>query len=264
MARMDLVQRRYLDLLKMTLTRSFPEERLARIPPSTKTMQRRLRSAGYRAVNALLKPTKLVLVQSGRPNGESMLGVAELDNIEDCIARSVYMGVPGDVLEAGVWRGGASIFIRAALDAYGGKDRQLFACDSFEGLPKPAVAQDAGSTFWEMDYLAVSVDQVKANFQRYGLLDDRTTFIKGFFSNTIPTAPVDKLCVLRVDGDMYESTYVCLQHLYPKVSPGGFVIVDDYDCVPECAKATEDYRREQGITAPMHHVGWGVVSWQKA
>ena len=258
-------EQRYLDLLKKCLTRRLFDENFDRIPRNTKTAWRALRWGAYEAVNRVLAPWKLALVHSGRATGESMLDLERLDNIEYCIVEALRNGVPGDVIETGVWRGGATIFMKAVLDAYGATDRTVWVADSFEGLPKPNPGKypaDAGDVFWKQS-LDVSVEQVQANFRRYALLDARVKFLVGFFSDTMPVAPIDKLAVLRLDGDMYESTYVVLEHLYPKVSPGGYVIVDDYGCVPACAQATEDYRKTHSISAPVRKIDWTGVFWQK-
>ena len=87
-----------------------------------------------------------------------------------------------------------------------------------------------------------SLDTVQANFRRYGLLDDRVKFLPGWFRDTLPVAPVERIAVLRLDGDMYESTHLALTHLYPKLSSGGFLIVDDYGALPNCRRAVEDFR----------------------
>jgi hypothetical protein len=81
-------------------------------------------------------------------------------------------------------------------------------------------------------------------------------FLKGFFSDTMPTAPINRIAVLRLDGDMYESTIVVLKHLYPKLSSGGFVIIDDYGMLPECNRAVEDYRKSLGISDPLQIIGY--------
>jgi O-methyltransferase len=80
---------------------------------------------------------------------------------------------------------------------------------------------------------------------------DRVKFPKGSFSVTMPTAPIEQLSVLRLNGDMYESTYVVLQNLYDKISAGGYIIIDNYGCVPACARATEDFRAERSIIDPV-------------
>jgi O-methyltransferase len=141
----------------------------------------------------------------------------------------------------------------------------MFVAGSFEGLPPPDPEQypaDSGDLHHTVRELAISLDQVRANFAKYGLLDDEVVFLKGWFKDTLPAAPIERLAVLRLDGDMYESTMDVLRHLYPKVSPGGYVIVDDYGCVPACRQAVEDYRRDHAIDAPICEIDeWGVY-WQ--
>lgn len=247
----------YLSLLKGTLTRSWFSDSFSTIPRNTKTLWRRIRWTGYDVVQRFLKRFNLALAHTARPTGETMIGMGALENLEACVREVLRAGVPGDLCETGVWRGGACIYMRALLHVHGDTERRIWACDSFEGLPKPneeLYPQDKGSNFWEQT-LAVSVDEVKGNFRKYGLLDDRTVFLKGFFSDTMPTAPIDRLAVLRLDGDMYESTIVVLRHLYPKLSAGGYVIIDDYGMVPECDRAVEDYRREAGVTEPIQIIG---------
>lgn len=198
-------------------------------------------------------------------NADTMIGLARLNNIEHCLVHVLKNNVPGDVAEAGVWRGGAAIFMRAVLKVYGDEQRKVWLADSFQGLPKPDVAHypaDFGNSLWAFDPLAVSLETVEANFARYGLLDDQVRFVKGWFSDTLPAAPVGKLAVLRIDGGMYESTILALRSLYRKVSPGGFVILDDYGCVPACRQAVNDFRAEEGIGETIHPIDWTGVYWQ--
>ena len=197
---------------------------------------------------------------------ETMIGMRRLDNLEHCVRDVMENDVPGDLMETGVWRGGASIFMRAVLKAFD-DPRSVWLADSFQGLPRPdsiTYPADEGDSLWRRTKLAVSVDQVKANFARYGLLDDQVHFLIGWFSETLPTAPVERLAVLRLDGDLYESTIVALRALYPKVSPGGYVIVDDWGAVPACKQAVLDFRREVGITDVIHEVDWTGAYWQRS
>jgi hypothetical protein len=155
--------------------------------------------------------------------------------------------------------------MRALLKALGDTERNVWVADSFEGLPKPDVESypaDRGADLWTHKILAVPIDQVRANFARYGLLDDRVKFLKGWFRDTLPTAPVERLAVLRLDGDLYESTIIALDSLYPKLSAGGFVIVDDY-ILEFCRKAIEDFRAKHGITDPMIPIDRTAVFWKK-
>lgn len=198
--------------------------------------------------------------------GETMVGLKRLDNLEFCIQDVVEKGVPGDLIETGVWRGGATIFMRAALEAFGDTSRSVWVADSFQGLPKPdpSRASDVGDALWQYEQLAISLEQVKSNFERYGMLDERVRFLEGWFEDTLPAAPIERLSVLRLDGDMYDSTMVALEALYPKLSQGGYAIVDDYGAVVGCRDATDDFRRTHGIEEEMHEVDWTCVFWRKA
>jgi O-methyltransferase len=199
------------------------------------------------------------------PEAESMIGLLRLENIQQCIESVIRDKVPGDVIETGVWRGGATIFMRAALEAYGDQERIVWVADSFEGLPPPDenYPADAGDSHFTYSPLAVSMEQVQANFRRYKLLDDRVRFLKGWFKDTLPTAPIERLSVMRLDGDMYQSTMDAITALYPKLSVGGYCIVDDYLWHKPCAQAVEDYCKMNGITKTIHKVDWTGVYWQK-
>jgi O-methyltransferase len=197
---------------------------------------------------------------------ETMVGRKRLDNLQACVTDVIRSQVPGDLIETGVWRGGATIFMRAVLKAHGDDERNVWVADSFQGLPAPNAEKypsDAGDRHWESKTLAVSIDEVRQNFERYDLLDDHVRFLPGWFSDTLPSAPIDRLAVLRLDGDMYESTIDALNALYPKVSVGGYVIVDDYGAVEGCRRAVDDYRRDHGIEDPMETIDWTGSFWRK-
>ena len=100
------------------------------------------------------------------------------------------------------------------------------------------------------------LETVRETFARYGLLDDQVTFIEGWFRDTLPLAPLDEIAVLRLDGDMYESTWQALTSLYPKVSPGGFLIIDDYGAIPACQSAVDAYRAQFAIGEPLTEIDW--------
>jgi O-methyltransferase len=195
----------------------------------------------------------------------TMIGLRRLDNIQACVERVLADGIPGDFLEAGVWRGGACIFMRAILKARGDTTRTVWVADSFQGLPPPDVStypEDAPVNLHAFPELAVPLEQVQANFRRRGLLDEQVKFLPGWFRDTFPTAPVERLAVLRLDGDMYESTIDGLLHLYPKLSPGGFVIIDDYFDIPPVKQAVSDYFQVQKIDAPIQRVDWSGAFWR--
>ena len=196
----------------------------------------------------------------------TMIGIKRLDALHYCVEDVLERGVPGDFIETGVWRGGAAIFMRGALKARGVTNRVVWAADSFEGLPPPDAAkypQDANYKFNEYKQLAVSLEEVQSNFGRYGLLDDQVRFLKGWFRDTLPNAPVGRLAILRLDGDLYESTIDALTHLYPKLQKGGYAIIDDYGDVLACKQAVEDYRAAHGITEDIIPIDWTGAFWRK-
>jgi hypothetical protein len=202
----------------------------------------------------------------------SMLPMARFDNLRSCIEQVIADGVAGDVIETGVWRGGAVIYARALLNLYG-DDRLVWAADSYEGLPEPDAekypleAQSFKGPVINkvMKRLEATLEDVRANFAAYGVLDDRVRFLKGWFKDTLPTAPIDRLAVLRLDGDYYESTRDGLVNLYDKLSVGGFCITDDYgeDAWTYCRRAVDEFRAERAITDPMMRVDAGCWYWRK-
>ena len=164
----------------------------------------------------------------------TMVGLRRLENLRELAQRVIDEGIPGDFIETGVWRGGCCILMRGILAANAIKDRKVYAIDSFDGLPPPKpdlFPQDEGLNLHLDTELAVSLEQVKANFARYGLLDEQVVFVKGLFQNTLPSLDAGPFALIRLDGDLYESTYVALEALYPKLSPGGFIIIDDYKLI---------------------------------
>jgi len=196
----------------------------------------------------------------------TMIGIPRLENIRFCVEEVLRGGVEGDLIETGVWRGGATIFMRGILKAHSVIDRRVWVADSFEGLPpadRARYPKESNAEFHKYRELAVSLDEVRGNFERYGLLDEQVRFLKGWFRDTLPAAPIERLALMRLDGDMYEATMDALVHLYPKLSAGGFVIIDDYNVVQACNAAVEDFRRERGITATLSMIPVCGAFWRK-
>lgn len=196
----------------------------------------------------------------------SMIGLERMENVRSECERVIQAKIPGDFMETGVWRGGAVMMMRAVLKGYGITDRRVIAADSFAGLPPPTphVTPDAGAEFHTWTDFAVSLDEVKKNFARYGLLDHQVVFLEGLFKDTLPTAPVSQLAILRLDGDMYESTRDGIVHLYPKLARGGTLIADDYFLFDAHRKAIDEYRAGHGITDEIVRIDqWGAY-WVKS
>lgn len=270
----------YLDLLARVLTRSFDEDNdevigVAGADPTTprpvlaeqRDLAERLALGGLELVRR--RPFDAEMRRLGRDwpaRAETMMGLERLANVRHCVETVLEEGVPGDLLEAGVWRGGGALYMKAVLEAHGDDDRVVWLADSFAGLPPPSAdfPADAGLLMNDLPYLAVSEEQVRHNFVRYGLLDERVRFLRGWFKDTLPSAPVQQLAVLRLDGDLYESTWQALDALYPRLAPGGFCIVDDYGLIRACRKAVHHYRARHGIKERIVDVdGWGAF-WRKA
>lgn len=335
MHRMTGVEERYLDLLKGCLTRYlFIDEEVEDLEGGWK-------ATAFSPVRLLLNRRGLRVVRTGgnrehRALGltwpkcaETMVGLRRLDNVQACVTDVIRRGVPGDLIETGVWRGGTTIFMRAILAAYGDTGRRVWVADSFQGLPipnpsvYPADAVDpfeavvaavgcelaseapgrplvrglrsgwriaerlklgrqlvrdlkerhnatpaSGYEPWNapvttLDRLVVSMEEVKANFAKYGLLDSQVEFLPGWFKDTLPAAPIEKLAVIRLDGDLYESTMDALTNLYPKLSVGGWVIIDDYDCIDACRLAVNHFREAHGVTERIEPVDWTAICWQR-
>jgi hypothetical protein len=203
----------------------------------------------------------------------SMIPLARFDNIKNCVEEILQSGTPGDLIEAGVWRGGATIFMRGVLKAHGITDRLVWAADSFEGLPEPdadkfpleAEVQSGPMIQKAYHNLAVGLEEVKRNFAAYGLLDDQVKFLKGWFKDTLSDAPFTSLSLMRLDGDFYESTRDGLNSLYDRLSIGGYVILDDYgeDSWTYCRRAVDEFRSERQVDDPLIAVDSKCSYWQR-
>jgi O-methyltransferase len=268
----------YLELLGNALTRGLFEDNDRIIGMPTKEDTKAWIRLLDRLAPALRKAHIEVSIkqpysQSKRENGrdwparaETMCGLRRLTNARQCIEQVLSDKVPGDIIETGVWRGGMSIFMRGILKAHGVTDRTVWLADSFEGLPAPdanryPTDRDLDLSNWKI--LSVGVEEVRDNFARYGLLDDQVQFIVGWFRDTLPVAPIGDLAVMRLDGDLYESTIQALEALYPKLSSGGYCIIDDYGVIDSCRNAVVDYRQAHDITDEIIDIDGAGVYWRK-
>jgi O-methyltransferase len=197
----------------------------------------------------------------------TMIGLKRLANVRRCVETVVADGVRGDLIETGAWRGGTTIFMRALLKVHGVTDRRVWVADSFAGLPPPDASRyprDQGDRLHTFRQLAVTLDRVRDNFRRYGLLDEQVRFLEGWFRDTLPAAPIERLAVIRLDGDLYESTIQAIECLYDRLSVGGYVIVDDYGNVAGCRQAIHDFRAKRGISDPIQPIDWAGVYWRRS
>lgn len=271
---------RYLDLLKRSLVNLVYPEHELRIelleehgrsggPRPTEQLMRDIRYRSPAAFDELVASKRDGSVRHRRPSrfSHTMVGMARLDNLEYCARKVFADGVPGDFLEAGVCQGGAAIFLRGLQVAFGEADRRVWLADSFQGLPLPTHEIDRA---WDLDWsearqpwLACDLPAVQDNFRTYDLLDDGVRWLPGWFSETLPSAPVERIAILRADADLYQSTREVLESLYDRVSPGGFVVIDDYGGVDACRLAVDSFREERGVTEPLRRIDWTGVYWRR-
>ena len=268
----------YLDLLARTLTRAVFEDSdrivgLAvndRAPLWVRVLDRLAPWLGRHQVEIAIKhpydPARREGGLDWPARAESMAGLKRMANVRWCIERVLEQQIPGDLIETGVWRGGMAIYMRGVLQAHGVTDRTVWVADSFQGLPPPDAEHfpaDRGLNLTGYRILSVGVEEVRRNFARYELHDDQVKFLEGWFRDTLPSAPISRLAVLRLDGDLYESTIEALEALYPKLSVGGYCIVDDYGIVPACRDAVTAYRSANGIDDEIVPVDTTGVYWQR-
>jgi len=218
---------------------------------------------------AVMTPDRLkgYMTMMGRPC-HTMGSIGAVQNVRDLLMSIIRDEIPGDFIETGVWRGGLCILAKAAFTAYGQPDRKVFIADSFQGLPEPDRNESlddaiAYSMARKLNFLAVKRSYVEGLFRQYNLMDDRVHFLEGWFKDTLPNAPIERLAILRLDGDWYESTRDSLVNLYEKISPGGYVIIDDYGLPVGCRRAVDEYREKHGIEEPIQWVDEAVVFWRK-
>jgi O-methyltransferase len=227
----------YLELLKKTLLNEIWLDKEIYMPLQSSD-KLPLEISSYLKNNRLEAVKRVMSDRNQRKEGldwpcmaHTMIGRYRLENLQKCMETVLKEKIEGDFIETGVWRGGACIFMRGLLKVNGIIDRRVWVADSFEGLPEPdliSYPKDKNDKHHTLDFLKVSFEEVKLNFQKYDLLDSQVCFLKGWFKDTLPKAPIDQLAILRLDGDMYGSTMDSLTSLYSKVAKGGFIIVDDY------------------------------------
>ena len=197
--------------------------------------------------------------------GLSMIGEMRMNNVGDLVRRVIKNNVPGDVMEAGIWRGGTLMYMKALLDALD-PSRHVYGADSFRGIPLPRNGEKHGDhERWNsMAWVRVSRHDVEENFRAFGLLDDRVHFCEGLFVDTLPTCGKDrKFAIVRADGDMYESTSDIIWNMYSRMSVGGYFIMDDYH-FGDVQRAVDDFHKHNNIPFTLYHVGDGNgVYWQK-
>jgi hypothetical protein len=166
----------------------------------------------------------------------------------------IQRGIKGVYVECGVWRGGCSLaMLLAQRSQWGRVERPVYMLDSFEGLPPITPRDGPLAAQWKngadpanyLDNCKASLEDLKANVATMGFGPQDCTIVPGWFKDTVPLVAdalkSRKIALLRLDGDWYDSTLICLEHLAPLVSEGGVVVLDDYYAWDGCARAVHDY-----------------------
>jgi hypothetical protein len=211
-----------------------------------------------------MQPDDREAVRDWPADGYTMAGFRGLEILRTCVEDVLRRRVQGDFIEAGVWRGGAAMFMRGILAVHGVRSRRVWAADSFQGVPETdeeASPADAGNRGHAQPYLSVSEAEVRQNFARYDLLDDQVKFLTGDFRETLP-AVKGQFAVIRLGSGSHESTSVALEHLYPRLNVGGYVIIDGVAWTA-CRQVVNDYRERRGIEEPVTGIDCTGAFWRK-
>ncbi len=264
---------RYLDLIVETVNGSIYGAQQYLRPVDSVSRVRRVAASAASAAGVIAAKTVSVPASAydsgeGWPRdrlnlGYSMIGRARLSNVREAVQAALDDEVPGNLIETGVWKGGTCILMRAVLASRAVTDRVVYVADSFAGLPAADESDDAAELHSDPT-LAVSQEDVQAAFAKFQLLDDQVRFIKGFFADTLPTLAGTPWAVVRLDGDMYQSTMDGIVNLYPDLSPGGFLIIDDYFTYESCRRAITEYRNLHSIVEEIIPVDNSGAYWRKS
>jgi len=208
--------------------------------------------------------------------GYSMAGWRRISNVYDLCTEAVREGIRGAFVECGVYNGGCAA-VMAGVSDHLDADRTTWLFDSFEGLPQPTDADgddakeyagltEAGGHLLAIDRCVGSLQKVEeVLFKRVGVAPESVRIVKGWFQDTLPATSqeIGPISVLRLDGDWYESTLVCLNQLFAQVSPGGFVVLDDYGYWPGCRRATTEFLEKMGLDVELHWIDDSGVYFRK-
>jgi O-methyltransferase len=192
-------------------------------------------------------------------SGFTMIGRKRLRMLTRAITIIEEEKIPGDLVEAGTWRGGAVAWMAANLPT--GSRRTVWGADTFEGMPTPTHPLDLGTTYHRQEALKawrIDVERLLMHLK----LSGRVVLVQGLFKDTLRHVS-GPLSLIRLDGDLYESTMDALVALYPKLSPGGFCVVDDYNSITQCKQAVTEYRSLYEIVEPIQTIDWTGVWWRK-
>jgi len=180
----------------------------------------------------------------------------------------VEHNIPGDLVECGIFKGGSSMLMALTLRKLNTTQRKIYLYDTYTGMPKPSkddtnYRNEDMEGLWKRkqkkdhnELLYGPLDEVRANMYSTGYPQENIKFVKGMVEETLPKIIPDKIAILRLDTDWYESTYHELLHLFPRLSVHGVLLLDDYGCLKGAKKATNQYFKENGIKVLLNRVDY--------
>lgn len=200
----------------------------------------------------------------------TMTGPERLHALIQAVRYVVAAGVPGDVVECGVWRGGSMMAVAETLRRYGSPTRQLWLYDTFEGMTAPTEADVdiAGRPASEQgpgrktaaeggpSWYAASLDDVRSNLEATGYPSRLVRYVQGPVEQTLTTEAPDTIALLRLDTDWYESTKVELETLFPRLVGGGVLIIDDYGHWEGCRRAVDEYLQAHSLRLLLNRIDY--------
>ena len=213
---------------------------------------------------------------------KTMLPPVRLYSLADAVDAIEQDKIAGDVVECGVWSGGALALAALWGERHGTTSRTYIGLDSFEGLPPPT--EEDGEVLERFNRQSAkrgrivdqalmktgvcvgdAADTVRQFYDSVGISIAKVRFYSGWFQNTLPLVAkeVGSIAILRIDGDWYESTKICLEALYAQVPAGGFIIIDDYGTFTGCRRAVDEFREAQKISASLIFVDKDCVYWRR-
>ncbi len=196
----------------------------------------------------------------------SLVPYPGLSNIQHALINIKENKFKGHFVETGSWKGGACMYARALMNEMG-IEGKVYVCDSFKGVPPPDTANyplDEGDGHHNDKELSISREEVENYFREYDLLNG-VVFVEGWFKDSLPqlAEQIEDIAILRLDGDMYESTMQALDALYDKVIMGGIIIVDDYG-LDRCKWAIDDFWKKRNFVPDLRLVEHTTIAlWQK-
>ncbi len=186
--------------------------------------------------------------------------------LRDAVRHVVARRIPGDFVECGVWRGGSMMVVARTLLGLGER-RELHLFDTFEGMSAPTAEDVALDARRAKDLLEASArkpgrgvwciageEDVRANVEGTGYPRALVRLVRGKVEDTLPAAAPGRIALLRLDTDWYESTRHELEHLYPRLSPGGVLLIDDYGYWKGARKAVDEYFASLGEPLLLHRI----------